>query len=233
MNSNSDHKPDLQSAPQSADAKHKDAWDKADIVGKLLGSILIPVGVAIAGIFVNLALQERTLKENVALQERIAKQKTAEIAVTVLQSKDTTIPGMKEWARGVFNEMLADANHRLPPAAVEELNRSPLPSSSNASGADVVAEFEGVHLVPFQDVTGVWTIGFGHTEGVGPNSPPITLEQAKQFLVDDLKKANEAIDSLVSVPLSPNQKEALVSFVWNVGVGNFGNVSLDVPNRYG
>jgi hypothetical protein len=97
--------------------KTKDAWDKIDIIGKLLGSILIPVGLAAAGFFVNSAFQERA-----------SKQKTEEIVITVLQSKDTTTPALRDWATGVFNEMLVSANQPLSPAATKELEKGPLPS---------------------------------------------------------------------------------------------------------
>jgi hypothetical protein len=89
--------------------KPKDIWDKIDVIGKLLGSILIPIAVTAAGFFVNLALQDRA-----------AKQKTAEIAITVLQSKDTSTPELRKWALGVFENTLLDANQQLPAAARKE-----------------------------------------------------------------------------------------------------------------
>jgi hypothetical protein len=58
-------------APSSQ--KRKDGWDKADILGKLLGAIAIPVGLAVVGYWANAALQDRTAKDNAALQDRAAK----------------------------------------------------------------------------------------------------------------------------------------------------------------
>lgn len=207
--------------------KPKDAWDRADIIGKLLGSILIPVTLALAGYFVNAALQDRA-----------AKQKTLEIAVSVLQSKDTTTPELKAWARDVFNGALAEAGQKLTPAAQKELETKPLPTGDRGTGAgvDLVAEFEGVSLKPYKDPTGVWTIGYGHTRGVTEHTPPITIEEAREFLVTDLQRYNQVIDRLVKVPLTNNQRSALVSFVWNAGAANFessGILKAVNEKRYG
>jgi hypothetical protein len=98
--------------------KPKDGWDKADIVGKLLGAIAIPIGVAVVGV-----------SANIILQDRAAKQKTDEIAITILQSKDPGIPALKAWALGVFNEMARAASHELPAEAQPELCTL-LPSAS-------------------------------------------------------------------------------------------------------
>jgi hypothetical protein len=80
---------------------------------------MIPIAIAAADFFVNLAIQERAARE-----------KIAEIAITVLQSKDTTVPELKVWARGVFNQTLAAANQPLSPAGEKELDSTPLPSTS-------------------------------------------------------------------------------------------------------
>jgi hypothetical protein len=70
--------------PQSNDPgrpKAKDTWDKVDVIGKLLGAIAIPVGIAVLGAFANFVLQDRASRE-----------KTNEIAIAILQSKDQNIP---------------------------------------------------------------------------------------------------------------------------------------------
>jgi GH24 family phage-related lysozyme (muramidase) len=197
----------------------RDWWDKADIIGKLLGSILIPIGLAAAGFLVNSALQDRS-----------AKLKTEEIAITVLQSNNST-PELKLWAVQVFKQMLVEASLPLSPGASDELQNSPLPSAGNHAGTGLVSEFEGFHSTPYQDVAGVWTIGFGHTQGVGPDTPPITIERARVLLGEDLKDVNAEIDRLVKVPLSADQREALVDFAWNVGIRAFaGSSALHVLN---
>lgn len=49
----------------------------------------------------------------------------------------------------------------------------------------------------------------------------LTETQALKLLEQDTAIARDAVDSLVTVPLNANQKEALTSLVYNVGVGSF------------
>ena len=68
---------------------------------------------------------------------------------------------------------------------------------------------------------GVWTIGYGHTEGVGPHSPRLTERQASELLERDLARRYEgAVEALPTAHLlNQNQFDALVVFVYNVGGG--------------
>ena len=54
----------------------------------------------------------------------------------------------------------------------------------------------------------------------------ITPEQAEKFLKEDLKTFEKIVKDNVKVPLNQNQFDALVSFVFNVGGGNFKNSTL-------
>jgi len=70
-----------------------------------------------------------------------------------------------------------------------------------------------------------YTIGYGHTDKV--KSGDIANEyQAGNLLLQDLQIAVKAINTYVTWPLSQNQFDALVSFVFNVGVGNFSKSTL-------
>lgn len=89
-----------------------------------------------------------------------------------------------------------------------------------------VATWESFLPCPYQDTGGVWTIGYGHTEGVGPLTPCIKEGAARRLLRRDLRIAQRAVKSLVKVPLSRNQYAALCSFVFNVGPGNFEKSTL-------
>lgn len=91
-------------------------------------------------------------------------------------------------------------------------------TSLNQSTIDLVKQFEGCRLQAYQDQAGVWTIGYGHTGGVGPMDY-ITLEQAEQYLRDDLAISCEQVQKLISVPLNDNQFGALVDFTYNEGSG--------------
>ena len=90
---------------------------------------------------------------------------------------------------------------------------------------DLVREFEGCRLTSYQDQGGVWTIGYGHTDAVHENQT-CTEEQAIEWLNDDLKIADTAVNRLVSVKITQNQFDALVDFVFNLGGGNFQTSSL-------
>lgn len=90
---------------------------------------------------------------------------------------------------------------------------------------DLVKEFEGCRLTAYKDQGGILTIGYGHTEGVQPNQT-CTEEQAEVWLDCDLLVADAAIKRLVKAPLNNNEWDALVSFVFNVGGGNFQTSTL-------
>jgi lysozyme len=61
-----------------------------------------------------------------------------------------------------------------------------------------------------------WTLGYGHTKGV-KEGDTCTFEQAKAWLREDMAEAAGAVNKLVTVPLTQNQFDALVSFTFNVG----------------
>jgi len=85
----------------------------------------------------------------------------------------------------------------------------------------IVAEFEGLRLEAYLCPAGVLTIGYGHTGPDVFHGQVITKEEAADLLYTDLNKFRQAVVSLVDVPLNSNQFGALVSFVYNVGIGAF------------
>jgi lysozyme len=93
-------------------------------------------------------------------------------------------------------------------------------------GVDFIARWEGFRSCPYQDAVGVWTIGYGHTEGVSRTSRCITQRKAKRLLRRDARTAARAVRRLVDVKLNQNQFDALVSFVFNVGTGAFASSTL-------
>ena len=88
----------------------------------------------------------------------------------------------------------------------------------NEAGLNLIKDFEGCRLKAYLCPAGVWTIGYGHTQGVKPDMV-INQLQAERFLRQDLKRFEDAVTSLVKVPITPNQFSALVSFTYNVGTG--------------
>lgn len=90
----------------------------------------------------------------------------------------------------------------------------------NDTAIELIKRFEGLRLTAYKCPAGVWTIGYGHTSGVREGDR-CTGEQAEAWLAADVLESERAVDYLVKVPLTDNQRGALVSLVFNVGGGNF------------
>lgn len=82
---------------------------------------------------------------------------------------------------------------------------------------DLVSKFEGFSSKAYKCPAGVWTIGYGHTEGVKP-SDTITQEKAKELLNDELNSFSERVATML-VAATQSQFDALVSFAYNLGTG--------------
>ncbi len=88
---------------------------------------------------------------------------------------------------------------------------------TSENGVELIKRFEGLELEAYQDIAGIWTIGYGHT---GPDVEPgmkISERDAEELLRRDLKPREQAVASAAKVPLNQNEFDALVSFVYNVG----------------
>lgn len=78
----------------------------------------------------------------------------------------------------------------------------------------MIKEFEGLRLSAYRCEAGVWTIGWGHTSGVRPGMK-ISAEHAEELLRADVECVGRALEGVV---LTDNQRAALISFGFNVGV---------------
>ena len=97
-------------------------------------------------------------------------------------------------------------------------------------GIKLITSFEGCHLKAYQDPTGTWTIGYGHTNGVYPGQT-ITQQQAELYLKQDLANKEKYVNKYNNVyHYNQNQFDALVSFCYNAGQGNL-NKLLDGGNK--
>ena len=92
-------------------------------------------------------------------------------------------------------------------------------------GRDMIRSFESLRLEAYDDGVGVWTIGYGRTSGVVPGMT-ITSEQAERLLDQDLAMADGGVERLVTAPLNEAMRDALTSFVFNVGSGALGKSEL-------
>lgn len=91
---------------------------------------------------------------------------------------------------------------------------------TSQKGIDLIKEFEGFRSKAYLCPGGIWTIGYGHTKGVRPNDI-VTQRQAEDLLRKDLIECESAVNNLIKVNITQNQFDALVSLVYNIGVGNF------------
>lgn len=93
--------------------------------------------------------------------------------------------------------------------------------SCNEAGKDIIRQCEGLRLKAYLCPAGKLTIGYGHTGPDVKTGMTITEEDANTLLSRDLVAAEKAIGGAVSVTITDNQFSALVSFVFNLGAGNF------------
>ena len=91
---------------------------------------------------------------------------------------------------------------------------------TSQKGIDLIKEFEGYSESVYMCSGGVYTIGYGHTRGVEVGDT-CTQEQAEKYLREDVKEAEGTVEVLITVPLTQNQFDALVSLVYNIGSGHF------------
>ncbi|WP_322853093.1 lysozyme [Acinetobacter baumannii] len=94
----------------------------------------------------------------------------------------------------------------------------------------------GTRFTAYDDGVGIWTIGIGTT--VYPNGVKVkkgdtcTPEQAKAYFKHDLAKFEKTVNESVTVPLTQNQFDALVSLTYNIGSGAFkGSTLLKLLNK--
>lgn len=98
--------------------------------------------------------------------------------------------------------------------------------SINNAGLELIQHFEGCRLASYQDVAGIWTIGYGHIRGVREGMT-IAQAQATQYLEQDLADTEAAVDSMTSsAPTNNNRYAAMVSLCFNIGSGNFKSSSV-------
>lgn len=92
-------------------------------------------------------------------------------------------------------------------------------------GIEFIKTWEGCKLSSYQDVAGIWTVGYGRAKSIYPGMR-ITQRQADEFLAQDLLEVKREIEHLVKVPLNQGQVDALHSFIFNCGAGAFAKSTL-------
>ena len=85
-------------------------------------------------------------------------------------------------------------------------------------------EMEGLRLDAYVDAAGVWTIGYGHTKNVRQGDK-ISEYWAKELLMQDVAEVEREVKAL-GVAKTQGQFDALVSFAFNLGIGNLKRSTL-------
>ena len=96
------------------------------------------------------------------------------------------------------------------------------PERTGDKGIQLICQFEGLKLERYRDAVGLWTIGYGHLilKEEMEKLTKITTGEAKDLLRKDLKRTEDGVKKLLNQPATQAQFDALVSFAFNLGVGN-------------
>lgn len=131
----------------------------------------------------------------------------------------------KAWA-AAYKKLYVRANRKRKAldAKIADLTQA---KSVSPAGVALIAGFEGGQspdglFHPYQDIAGVWTIGYGHTGNVSKRDKPLTAAAARRLLESDLELHYVPSVRALNIPMNQNQLDALVSFVYNVGMGALG-----------
>ena len=115
--------------------------------------------------------------------------------------------------------LLSQIIKRVDAAAVAKASTYRTNMNIGTKGLDLIRFFEGLELNAYQCAAGVWTIGYGHTKDV-QEGMTISEARANEMLAEELNEYESYITGLVTVELNQDQFDAMVSWVYNLGVGN-------------
>lgn len=101
----------------------------------------------------------------------------------------------------------------------------------STNGINLIKKFEGFEEKAYQDVIGIWTIGFGTIQYANGTKvrqgDTITEEGAEAELKHYIDtQIIPTLESVVTVELTQNQIDALASFIYNLGAGAFKKSTL-------
>lgn len=112
----------------------------------------------------------------------------------------------------------------------------------NAAGRALIKRFESCMLKSYQDIRGIWTCGWGETGPDIVSGLVWTQAYADERFDARIDIVAQLVDEAVRYELNENEFSALVSFVYNIGIGEFMKSTLlrdindgeldDVPNEF-
>ena len=105
------------------------------------------------------------------------------------------------------------------------------------AGLNMLTTLEGVRYNSYKDTNGLWTIGVGHlitdhdinlarilgidSADIDPSNLVLTDREVTDLLCLDTEDRIAQINKRLTRPVSQRQMDSLVSFVYNMGIGNF------------
>lgn len=101
---------------------------------------------------------------------------------------------------------------------------------TSARGISLIKQFEGFRQNAYQDVVGVWTIGYGFTKDVKAGDI-ISRAQADERLAEELREYEQAVMRATGGDVTQSQFDALVSFAFNVGIKGMSGSSVIKAHR--
>lgn len=95
-----------------------------------------------------------------------------------------------------------------------------------APGLDLLKSFEECRYSAYKPTPNdVWTLGYGHTSGVGEGDT-CDDAQADAWLAEDASGAAAEVERDATVPLTDDEFDALVCLTFNIGRGAFRGSTL-------
>jgi len=96
----------------------------------------------------------------------------------------------------------------------------------NKATIELIKRFEGCRLKAYQDIVGIYTIGFGTTAAAGLGITPvkgmtITQDRAEDLLRMGVDKFAATVDALITAKVNANQFGGCVSLAYNIGPNAF------------
>lgn len=97
--------------------------------------------------------------------------------------------------------------------------------NTNSQLFEFIKKFEGCYTKAYYCPSGVLTIGIGCTNTKWTAKGTITIEQCKEAFNEDIKTFENGVDSL-GLSLKSYERDALISFAFNVGLGSLKSSTL-------
>lgn len=93
---------------------------------------------------------------------------------------------------------------------------------SSPAARELIKRFEPFRETAIRGADGRWVVGYGH-RAAARGGIKVSEEEASLLLIYDVMQAETAIDEIADIPLARGQRDALVSFIHDIGREAFRN----------